>query len=254
MRLCWLLFCLCWGQSVIAADDELALYTEHFPPYSYEVDGQARGINVALVQRACEIAEVQCRIQFFPWLRSMEQALRDPQGGIFSIVRTQKRAPRFHWIGPLASSRSYLYRLKRRPEVNPQTLEQAKKFGIAVAHGDIYQELLLEQGFIPGVNLLDFPSKSAPIELFLKGRVDLVIGSDIVMPAWLAPHKANMDQVEVVLELSNLGNNFLALNPKVAPDVRNRLQQALDQMRASGEWQQLIDRNRLAASHQRVPN
>lgn len=231
----------------------LHFYSEHFPPYNFEQDGAAKGINAEIVMRLCELAKIHCDIRFYPWLRAVEYAQKDPHGGLFSIVKTQKRQPLFQWVGPLASSHSFFYKLKKRPDIQIHTLADAKQFGVAVANGDIYQELLLEQGFERGKNLLDFPTKSAPMEMFLKGKVDLVIGSEIVMPAWLAPHKATMADVEQVLELNDLGNNYLALNLQVSPQVQQRLQQALEQLKSSGEFAQIVDRYRKSTTKV-IPN
>lgn len=222
----------------------LHFYSEHFPPYNFEQDGVAKGINAEIVLRLCELANVRCDIQFYPWLRALENAQKDPQGGLFSIVNTQKRQPLFQWVGPLASSQSFFYKLKTRTDIQLNSVDDAKQFGVAVANGDIYQEQLLEQGFERGKNLLDFPTKSAPIDMFLKGKVDLVIGSEIVMPAWLAPYKANINDVEQALELRNFGNNYLALNLRVSPAVQQRLQQALEQLKSSGEFAQIVERYR----------
>ena len=222
----------------------LHFYSEHFPPYNFEQDGVAKGINAEIVLRLCELANVRCDIQFYPWLRALENAQKDPRGGLFSIVKTQKRQPLFQWVGPLASSQSFFYKLKKRTDIHLNSLDDAKRFGVAVANGDIYQEQLLEQGFERGKNLLDFPTKSAPMDMFLKGKVDLVIGSEIVMPAWLAPHKASMADVEQVLELRDLGNNYLALNLQVSAEVQQRLQQALEQLKSSGEFTQIVERYR----------
>lgn len=259
---CWLVSCclllgavlLTAGRARASAADKvwnepvLHFYSEHFPPYNFEQQGVAKGINAEIILRMCEVAAVHCDIRFYPWLRAVENAQKDPRGGLFSMVKTQKRAPLFHWVGPLASSQSYFYKLKKRTDIRLTSLEDAKHFGVAVANGDIYQEQLLDQGFVRGKNLLDFPTKSAPIEMFLKGKVDLIIGSEIVMPAWLAPHKASMADVEQVLELRDLGNNYLALNLKVNADVRTRLQLALDELKASGEYQRIIERYRKPTS------
>lgn len=231
----------------------LHFYSEHFPPYNFEQDGVAKGINAEIVLRLCELANVRCDIQFYPWLRALENAQKDPLGGLFSIVKTQKRQSLFQWVGPLASSQSFFYKLKKRTDIHLNSLDDAKRFGVAVANGDIYQEQLLEQGFERGKNLLDFPTKSAPMDMFLKGKVDLVIGSEIVMPAWLAPHKASMADVEQVLELRDLGNNYLALNLQVSAEVQQRLQQALEQLKSSGEFAQIVERYR-KPTNKVIPN
>lgn len=228
--------------SPLHAAAKLQLFTEHFPPYNYQVGDRITGINAEIVNRLCEITNTECKMELYPWLRAYDYALQTPDSGIFTMSRTPERRDKFQWVGPLASSRSFLYRLKSRTDINPQNLEQAKQFGIAVARGDVYEELLKREGFVQGRNLIDFPSKSAPIGLFLQGKVDLVIGSELVMPVWLAAHHATIDQVEPVLQLETKGENYLALNLAVSARQVQAMQAALDQLKASGEYQRIVAR------------
>lgn len=226
----------------LAAGQTLRLYTEHFPPYNFVYQGRVVGTNTDIVLRACAMANLDCRVSLYPWRRAFDMTLADKQSGLYTTAMTAQRRSQFQWVGPLASSRSYLYRLKRRPEVNPANLDQAKTFGIAVAAGDIYEDYFVQLGFVRGKNLLDFPTKSAPIAMFLQGKVDLVVGSEQVMPAWLAAHGAGMQDVEQVFELNLPGNNYLALNNAVPVAQVQALQQAIDQLRSSGEYQQLVEK------------
>ena len=237
-----ILVCGLWFSSFYAtADDELMLYTEHFPPYNFEENGKVRGINADILVQACVMANLKCTMQLYPWLRAMELAQKNPTSGIFTISKTKSRVPLFQWIGPLASSKAYLYRLATRPEVTATDLDQAKKYSIAVAHGDVYEEFLLSQGFAYGKNLIEFRSKSEPVPLFLQGKVDLVIGSDIVIPSWLASHQLPADTAVPVIELANAGNNFVALNHAVPTAIAQRLQQAIDQLKQNGTYQQIVE-------------
>jgi len=223
------------------AEEQLTLYTEHFPPYNFEENGAIRGINADILSQACVIAKIKCDMQLYPWLRALELAQKNPASGIFSIVRTKARSNLFQWIGPLASSKAYLYRLASRSEVSATNLEQAKQFSVAVAHGDVYEEFLLAEGFSYGKNLIEFRSKSEPIPLFLQGKVDLVIGSDIAMPSWLASYQMPAEAAIPVVDVSDTGNNFIALNHAVSAELANRLQQAIDQLKQNGKYQQIVE-------------
>jgi polar amino acid transport system substrate-binding protein len=237
------LFCslFFFSSGYATADDQLTLYTEHFPPYNFEQNGVIRGINADILSQACLVAKIKCQMQSYPWLRAMELAQKNPASGIFTISRTKSRVELFQWVGPIASSKAYLYRLASRPEVAAKTLDQAKQFSVAVAHGDVYEEFLLSQGFEYGKNLIEFRSKSEPIPLFVQGKVDLVIGSDIVIPSWLASHQLPAEIAVPVIELSTSGNNFVALNHTVPTELANRLQQAIDQLKQNGQYQQIVD-------------
>ncbi|WP_306522311.1 ABC transporter substrate-binding protein [Rheinheimera sp.] len=222
--------------------NRLTFFTEHFPPYSFVKNGEVRGINADILREACQLAKLECDMVSLPWLRAFAQAQLHNNAGLFPTVRTAKRARYFQWVGPLASSKAYLYRLKSRPEVNPKSLEDAKTFGIAVARGDVYEEYFLSLGFESGKNLLGFATKSDPIPLFLKGKVDLVVASELVMPTWLSTLKQPVDLAEPVLDISLIGNNFLALNNNMPPHTVRQLQQAIDQLKSSGRFRQIISR------------
>lgn len=229
--------CLCLVTSVVA--EQLNLYTEHFPPYSYIEADSITGLNTELVRRSCETAGLTCQFQLYPWLRAYEAATKDPQGALYSTSRNALREPLFKWVGPLAHSKASMYRLKSRPEINPTTLDDAKQYVIAVARGDVYEMYLQSQGFEHGVNLLGLAAKSDAVALFLQHKVDLLIASELILPVWLAQYQHGLDSVEPVLDLSVVGANYLALNPAVPDSIVQKLQQALDQLYASPEYQQL---------------
>ena len=225
--------------SMAAAPAKLTLYTEHFPPYSFLQQQQVRGINADLLRFACERAEIECEFVTYPWLRAFELVQKNPQSGIFSIVRTAKRVPLFQWVGPLVSSNAYLYRLKHRTDIKLQNLNDAKAYSIGVAHGDVYEEFFLAHGFAHGKNLVKFSTKSESFPLFLKGKIDLLISSELVVKAWLQQQE-NPPEVEIVLDVSMAGQNYLALHPAVPVAIAQALQQALQQLETEGKVQPLI--------------
>lgn len=219
--------------------ESLIMYTEHFPPYSFEQNQQITGLNTELVRRSCEIANIRCEFRLLPWLRAYEAAQKDPNAGLYSTSRNPLREEIFQWVGPLAHSNANMYWLAARADTPPRTLEQAKQYIVAVARGDVYELYLQSQGFEVDVNLLRFNSKSDAVLPFLHGKVDLLIASELILPVWLAEQQKTLAAVEAVIDLSEIGHNYLALNPAVPAQQVQRLQQALEQLKASGEYQQI---------------
>ncbi|MEE2002517.1 transporter substrate-binding domain-containing protein [Alkalimonas sp. MEB108] len=222
------------------ASDELVLYTEHFPPFSYEQDGVITGTNTEIVRRLCEQVAIRCRFELYPWRRAFEQALANPRAGLYSTSRSKDREALFQWVGPLAYTTPYLYRLKSRSDIQLQQVEDAKGYMVAVARGDVFEEYFLRKGFQYGQHLLDFESKSAATPLFLQGRVDLMVSSELVMPVWLADYQQTMEVVEAAIALEGIAGNFLALHPDVSAELVEQLQARLELMRKSGELEAIV--------------
>lgn len=231
---------VCFIFTFPAAAEPLRLFTEEFFPYNYTEQNKVQGVNADLLRKACEQAKLECSFQSLPWLRAYESALSTENGGLFSTARTGKRERQFKWVGPLASSTTYLYRLKSKPEVNPTNLEQAKAFGIAVAHGDIFEEYLVQQGYSLDKNLLLVTSKTDAIPLFLAGKIDLLIGSEQVIDSWMSTFGKSRADVEAVMDISFIGQNYLALNLKVSDTTIEALQQEVNALVKQGEMKRLI--------------
>jgi polar amino acid transport system substrate-binding protein len=236
----WLLGALLLSASLVLRAESLIMYTEHFPPYSFEQNQQITGLNTELVRRSCQIAKIQCEFRLLPWLRAYEAAQNDPKAGLYSTSRNPLREDAFQWVGPLAHASANMYWLKSRPDAPPRTLEQAKQYIVAVARGDVYELYLQSMGFEVDVNLLRFNSKSDAVLPFLHGKVDLLIASELILPVWLGQHQQQLSAVEAVIDLSAVGHNYLALHPQLPLEQVQRLQQALDQLKASSEYQQLM--------------
>lgn len=221
--------------------DTLTLYTEHFPPYSFEKNRQITGLNTEIVRRSCELAKIHCEFQLLPWLRAYEAALKNDRAGLFSTSRDPSRENLFRWVGPLAHSNAHMYWLKSQSVPPPRSLEDAKRFIVAVARGDIYELYLESKGFAVDVNLLQFNTKADAILPFLHGKVDLLIASEQVMAVWLAQHQYSLADVEAVVDLSDIGHNYLALNPQVPEKTLKRLQQAVERLHDNGEFKKLAE-------------
>lgn len=239
MRWLWGISALCWSTTLNAG--HLVMYTEHFPPYSFEKDHYVTGLNTELVRRSCQLAGLQCDFYLLPWLRAYEAAQKTSNAGLYSTSRNPLRESSFQWVGPLAHASANMYWLRSRDEPAPRSLEEAKEFIVAVARGDVYELYLQSQGFIVDVNLLRFNAKSDAVLPFLHGKIDLLIASDLILPGWLAQHNVDVDAVAAVIDLSAVGQNYLALNKAIPAEQVLRLQNALDQLKASGEYHVILE-------------
>ena len=67
--------------------------------------------------------------------------------GIVSIAKNTEREPLFNWIGPLASSQTFFYKLKANKQLSINNQKDAKQFSLGTVIGDIYESLVNEIDF-----------------------------------------------------------------------------------------------------------
>lgn len=82
--------------------------TEDFPPYNYVEDKKPTGFATEVVQQLMAKLDEDIRIDVLPWTRAMLTAESRPDTLIFSILRTDTRENKYHWIGQIDNLSIYL--------------------------------------------------------------------------------------------------------------------------------------------------
>ena len=146
---CVLLFLFCLSPGFSYSQN---LYTENFPPYNYQVEGELLGLSSKIVQQIARELEVEPTITLLPWARAYKYATERKNSGLFSIVRIPQREADFQWVGPLATVDIGIYASELTNEEysgkNEERLEQAKKaVSIGVQRGGASERILTSLGF-----------------------------------------------------------------------------------------------------------
>jgi polar amino acid transport system substrate-binding protein len=229
-------------QITFAKSTKLTIFTEHFPPYNFIQNIKITGINTTLVRLMCAHAEVDCVFELLPWNRAYKMTLTTPDSGLVSTARNAERAPLFKWIGPLAYSRTYLYKLKSRTDIKANTLFEAARYSVSIQRNDVYADVLAKYGFNLKKNVWESSYKNQELELFFAGKIDLLIGSDITLPYQLNATGKSTNILEQLSEvpIEDLQGNFLALNKQTQPKIVQALQKAYLQLLAENKIDQVI--------------
>jgi polar amino acid transport system substrate-binding protein len=83
---------------------ELKFVTMDFPPFSYELAGQAAGPFGDIVRRTCAEMKMKCTIQVFPWSRAQEEVKDGRANGMFPIGWNQERARWVHFTPAIVTT------------------------------------------------------------------------------------------------------------------------------------------------------
>ncbi len=219
----------------------VTVFTEPLAPVHFEEDNEIKGVATEVVRIIFEEAGMEPRIEIYPWKRAYQKVLNTPGSFIYTINRTEKREPLFKWIGPILPKDVYLYKLKSRDDITLHAIEDAKKYTTAVILGHSLTIMFQDRGFREGRELITSPNKEVQMNLFLKGRCDLVTGNEYTMYESLKKEGYSLDHVEPALFIPSSGY-FIGANIHVSDEIIQELQEANARVQQSGVVEEIIDK------------
>ncbi|SIS18221.1 amino acid ABC transporter substrate-binding protein, PAAT family [Aquipseudomonas alcaligenes] len=224
----------------LPSDYKVVLLTENFPPYNMANNGKnyareenLEGIAVEVVRETFKKAGIDYHMTLrFPWARIYKMALENPNHGVFVAAKLPEREKLFKWVGPIGPD-DWVMLARADSSISLISLEQAKSYRVGAYKGDAIDEHLRKQGLEPISSLRDQENAHKLQE----GKIDLWATGD---PAgrYLAKQEG-ITGLKTVLRFDS-AQLYLALNPETPDEVVERLQKALDALRASGRVDQIF--------------
>lgn len=236
------------GTAFASADtfDELNVLTEYYPPFNYEEENQIKGISVDLlleVTDEMDSALQKSDIQLKQWSKAYQQAKNKPGNMLFSTTRTEKRENLFKWAGPIASNQFCLI-VKKASGITITDINDImkKNLKITVVHDDVAQQMLQTAG-VPADHMIDRPFPGLCIMDLHRNNADaMAYGKHAVM--WmLGLYGFNSHDYTSAYTIQE-GDLYYAFNKNVEDEVVNNFQQALDTVKATGEFETILERYR----------
>jgi len=242
MRLCcrpvWLLMLL----PVCCHAESIAVVTEHLPPYQIDGQGKASGFATELVRLTFAEAAIDYQISFQSWSRAYQLALRDANTCIYSMSRSPEREKLFQWIGELSYNSTAIYTMASRTDVQVNSLEDARRYVVAVTRDDVTHHYLLRHGFVEGKNLyvLDGIANMLPVLSGRRDDIDLVIVNDTILRFRAQEAGLPPSQFRRLLVLPDLPLDFhLACSLKTPTATVAQLRAGLARLKADGRFYQI---------------
>lgn len=222
------------ARAEVDPDYSVVLLTENFPPYNMAINGKnfaqednIDGIAVDIIKEMFKRAGVKYSLTLrFPWDRIYNLALEKPGYGVFVAARLPEREELFKWVGPIGPD-DWVLLAKGDNPISLTSLDQAKKYRIGAYKGDAISEYLTEKGVEHSTSLRDQENARK----LMAGQIDLWATGD---PAgrYLAKQEG-ISGLRTVLRFDS-AELYLALNKDIPDEIVSKLQAALDQMRAEG--------------------
>lgn len=227
--------------------DDLTFITEDYPPFNFERDGKRQGIAVDTLAEMLALTgakKTRADIKVWPWARGYETAQKEKNTVLFSTTRTEAREHLFKWVGPIMPSRIVLVAKKKRGiRITSIGDINTARYKVGVVREDIGGQLLDKMG--AGKERLVLANSGVSLAKMLQAdRVDLwAYGAPVIM--WnlkeLGFHAA---EYEEVLTLTEAQHYYFAVNKETDDTLVARLQAALEQVKASGRFAEIVARYR----------
>ncbi len=234
--------CFCSIAAAQGSENKLILLTEEYPPLNYKEDGRLKGLSVDLMVRMLELAGMQQSrddIRLVPWSNGYNQVLVRENTVLFAMSRTASREELFKWVGPITTIRIALIG-KKDKQIEIDQIEGADRYRIGVIRDDSGENLLLQADVDPSA-LERLTKPVSMIRMIEAGRIDVVAYGDISWSWILKQNGYRPADYEVKYVLDQVPA-YYAFNINTPDEIVREFQKALEELKQSGEYQQIMDK------------
>lgn len=221
--------------------NDLKLYTEQYPPFNFEENGELKGITVDLITKMLETAGSELGksdIQLLAWARAYNLTLENENTCLFATTRTEDRENKFKWVGPIAPTKISVLALKER-KISINSAADLKQYDIGVIRDDVGQQLLEKLDMKK--NIQKVADNKLNMRKITNNRIDLWAYEENVAKWQLKSAGYDPNNFETVYTLKK-AQLYFALNKNTNEKIVNKLQNSLDTLKENGTYQKILDR------------
>lgn len=214
---------------------ELQLYTERFPPFSYIEGTKITGCSTEILETVIQEAGMKSKILLYPWARAYHSVLLDKNRIIFSMVRTPQRKDLFYWIGPLNFIRVYFYKRKDRQDIELHSVDDAANYIVGFIRQSAADQTLRRNSNFHEKRLKPLNTLEQMLGMLLKKRVDLVIIAENMVAFGGNRFGDELNQIEKAYLLFEIPL-YAGVNKGTSIKTVTKLQNALDKIKNNGTY------------------
>ncbi|WP_170246404.1 substrate-binding periplasmic protein [Colwellia hornerae] len=225
----------------VTSQPHIEIVTEHLPPFQIDTPNKVLGFATEIVSSALSSTPYTFNISVYPWARSLNMALNKANTCIYSIARTPAREQQFIWVNTIAERNVSFIGLTAR-KLSITSLDDAKKYMIAVIRDDVTHQLLVKKGFIEGLNLFVVNNTHSLLMLLAKRKsIDLILADGYTIKYRAQFNNLNPNLFENVYQLNTKPlDYYFACNIKTPPYIIEQLRHSINQLKITGKIDKII--------------
>jgi polar amino acid transport system substrate-binding protein len=210
--------------------------------YSFLKEGKVVGPATEVVELSLNRAGLSdYQINLYPWARSYDMALKEPNVLIYAIARTPAREQQFKWVGELMKVQFHFYKLKDHKAI-VRNLQDAKTLAIGVLRDDIRHQYLKEKGF---TRLVVSAQQEDLFRKLLSGQVDIIPLPEDDAASLCKEMQVNCESLEKIYTLDELSTGLYMAYSLATPDALvERTRSAFEKIRAAGTVKSIMEKKR----------
>ncbi|MBA6328598.1 transporter substrate-binding domain-containing protein [Colwellia sp. MB02u-6] len=206
--------------------ENIAFYTEIYPPANYLVDDELKGISVDTLKAIWKNLDIpEQEVLLVPWARGYKFTLNKSNTALFTMSKTQPREKLFKWVGPFFHS-THILIAKKSKNFNFSNLQQVFNHTVAAVKDDISGISLRKIGF-PASNLAEISQLEQALLLMQSGRVDMMVTTVHAFEHLAKKNNLHADAYQQVWQVDKTGN-YLAFNINTPDHIIRTYQRAFD--------------------------
>lgn len=206
---------------------------------SYLQDGRVTGRATEVVESTLKRAQItDYKINVYPWARSQDLALREPNVLIYQIARTPEREDRFRWVGEIKRIQYFLYSLPGRTDLGFAHIEDARASNIGVVRDDVRQQYFMRRGF---TRLTVSAQPMENLRKLLYRQVDMIALTEPEAQSLCNEARPECTGLTRVGELTELRSGlYMAYSLATPEEVVGRTRTAFETVRADGSLARIM--------------
>lgn len=204
----------------------------------FSKNNQVSGVATDLVRAVLDKVDTDYTIDIYPWPRAYAMALTKPNVLIYSMTRTPQRESKFRWVGEIIPINYSLFRLKSKPQISPQTIEQAKQYSIGVINNGAVHKYFQRQRFL---HIHPVSNITSHVKKFASGRVDLIALNTTRLPHLCKSNIIDCHLIEPVITLPKISTGlYLAFSHNSDDKLVKQAQLAYTALKQDGTYQKIM--------------
>lgn len=212
----------------------LQVYTQSWPPYSYEHQGKLTGYSTELLKAVLHEAEIEANYTTLSWNRAYQHASIEANTILYTTTRTPEREDLFEWIGPIGVRKLWLFKLRDRKDIQIKGIDDLKKYKVSIVRDTSSLKLVTERGLFPRNQIDEAPTTASNVKKLFFKRVDLILATNGGANYELSQLPYSKDAMEPVYVLNDEFLFYFAINKKTDPMIVAKIRHAFEKVKASG--------------------